>query len=80
MTIVVLAAGHEAETATITAHSLRDVRSILDANDLHRDTALGENAIRKMEAAGENKKAQKSPNWAAESNCVNGENPGKSIG
>jgi integrase len=39
----------EAEIATITGHSLRDVRSILDANYLHRDAALGESAIRKLE-------------------------------
>ena len=35
----------------LTGHSLRDVRSILDANYLHRDPALGESAIRKLEAA-----------------------------
>ena len=29
--------------------SLRDVRSILDANYLHRDPALGESAIAKLE-------------------------------
>jgi integrase len=40
----------EAEIATITGHSLRDVRSILDANYLHRDPALAESAIRKLEA------------------------------
>jgi hypothetical protein len=40
---------------------LRDVRSILDANYLHRDPALAESAIRKLEATHENKKAQKSP-------------------
>ena len=39
----------EAEIATITGHSLRDVHSILDANYLHRDAALGESAIRKLE-------------------------------
>jgi integrase len=39
----------EAEIATITGHSLRDVRSILDANYLHRDPALVESAIRKLE-------------------------------
>jgi integrase len=37
------------EIATITGHSLRDVHSILDANYLHRDAALGESAIRKLE-------------------------------
>jgi integrase len=46
----------EAEIATITGHSLRDVRSILDANYLHRDPALAENAIAKLE------KGTKSPN------------------
>lgn len=39
----------EAEIAAITGHSLRDVRSILDANYLHRDAALAESAIRKLE-------------------------------
>jgi integrase len=39
----------EAEIATITGHSLRDVRSILDANYLHRDAALAESAIAKLE-------------------------------
>jgi len=39
----------EAEIATITGHSLRDVRSILDAHYLARDPALGESAIRKLE-------------------------------
>jgi hypothetical protein len=34
--------------ATITGHSLRDVHSILDANYLHHDAALGESAIRKL--------------------------------
>jgi hypothetical protein len=35
---------------TITGHALRDVRSILDANYLHRDPALAEAAIRKLES------------------------------
>jgi integrase len=39
----------EAEIATITGHSLRDVRSILDANYLHRDPALARSAITKLE-------------------------------
>ena len=39
----------EPEIATITGHSLRDVRSILDANYLHRDPALAESAIAKLE-------------------------------
>jgi hypothetical protein len=40
----------------ITGHSLRDVRSILDAHYLHRDPALAESAIRKLE------KGTKTPN------------------
>ena len=39
----------EAEIATITGHSLRDVRSILDAHYLHRDIELARNAITKLE-------------------------------
>ena len=39
----------EAEIATITGHSLRDVRSILDAHYLHRDTELARTAITKLE-------------------------------
>jgi integrase len=39
----------EAEIATITGHSLRDVRSVLDAHYLSRDPALAESAIRKLE-------------------------------
>jgi integrase len=39
----------EAEIATITGHSLRDVRSILDEHYLNRDYALAESAIRKLE-------------------------------
>jgi len=39
----------EAEIATITGHSLRDVRSILDAHYLHRDPELARTAIHKLE-------------------------------
>jgi len=39
----------EAEISAITGHSMRDVRSILDAHYLHRDQALAESAIRKLE-------------------------------
>ncbi len=39
----------EAEIATITGHKLGDVNSILDAHYLHRDHALAESAIRKLE-------------------------------
>jgi integrase len=49
VTRLALAECSEAEIATITGHSLRDVRSILDAHYLHRDPALAENAIRKLE-------------------------------
>jgi integrase len=56
VTRLALVESTEAEIATITGHSLRDVRSILDANYLHRDPALGENAIRKLE------RGTKSPN------------------
>jgi integrase len=49
VTRLALASCTEAEIATITGHSLRDVRSILDAHYLHRDPALAESAIRKLE-------------------------------
>ncbi len=39
----------EAEIATITGHSLRSVRAILDTHYLSRDPALAESAIRKLE-------------------------------
>jgi len=39
----------EPQIATITGHSLRDVKSILDAHYLHRDRALAESAIHKLE-------------------------------
>ena len=39
----------EAEIATITGHSLRGVRAILDTHYLNRDPALAESAIRKLE-------------------------------
>lgn len=50
VTRLAIAGCTEAEIATITGHALRDVRSILDAHYLNRDPALGENAIRKLEA------------------------------
>jgi integrase len=49
VTRLALAECTEAEIASITGHSLRDVRSILDASYLHRDPALAESAIRKLE-------------------------------
>ena len=39
----------EAEIATITGHSLRSVRAILDTHYLNRDPALAESAIKKLE-------------------------------
>jgi hypothetical protein len=39
----------EAEIATLTGHTLRDVRAIMDTHYLHRDPALGESAIAKLE-------------------------------
>lgn len=45
-----LAGCSEAEIATLTGHSLRDVAAILDAHYLHRDPALAESAIRKLES------------------------------
>jgi integrase len=51
----------EAEIATITGHSLRDVRSILDAHYLHRDSALGASAIRKLEESEQRTKTTNQP-------------------
>ncbi|KAB2947903.1 MAG: tyrosine-type recombinase/integrase [Rhizobiaceae bacterium] len=56
VTRLALAECTEAEIATITGHSLRDVRSILDAHYLHRDPALAQSAIDKLE------KRTKTPN------------------
>jgi integrase len=39
----------ESEIATLTGHSLKDVRSILDTHYLSRDIALAKNAVRKLE-------------------------------
>ncbi len=50
----------EAEIAAITGHSLRDVRSILDEHYLHRDPALADAAIRKLEAR--TKSPKRAPN------------------
>jgi integrase len=49
VTRLAIAGGTEAEIATITGHSLRSVRAILDAHYLARDPALAESAIRKLE-------------------------------
>ncbi|MCX2698357.1 tyrosine-type recombinase/integrase [Ochrobactrum chromiisoli] len=50
VTRLALAECTEAEIATISGHSLRDVRSILDAHYLNRDPKLAESAIRKLES------------------------------
>jgi len=49
VTRLALAGATEAEIATITGHSLRDVKTILDSHYLRRDPALAESAIRKLE-------------------------------
>ena len=49
VTRLALAGATEAEIATIMGHTLRDVRSILAANYLHRDPALAEAAIKNRE-------------------------------
>ena len=49
VTRLALAGATEAEIATITGHSLRSVRAILDTHYLARDPALAESAIRKLE-------------------------------
>ena len=50
VTRLALVGCNEAEIVTITGHSLRDVRSILDVHYLHRDPALADSAIRKLES------------------------------
>jgi integrase len=59
VTRLAMAGCTEAEIATITGHSLRGVRAILDTHYLSRDPALGESAIRKLEMVG---RENKSPN------------------
>jgi integrase len=49
VTRLALAGCTEAEIATITGHSLRSVRAIIDTHYLARDPALGESAIAKLE-------------------------------
>src|SRR4029077_5576100 len=49
VTRLAIAGATEAEIATFTGHSLRDVHAILDNHYLNRDPALGESAIRKLE-------------------------------
>ena len=49
VTRLALAGCTEAEIATITGYSLRSVRAIIDTHYLARDSALGDNAIAKLE-------------------------------
>jgi integrase len=49
VTRLALVGCNEASIATITGHSLRDVRSILDVHYLHRDIELARTAITKLE-------------------------------
>ncbi len=56
VTRLALVGATEAEIATITGHSLRSVRAIIDTHYLARDPALGESAIAKLE------RGTKSPN------------------
>jgi integrase len=49
VTRLAIAGCTEAEIATITGHSLRSVRAIIDTHYLARDPALAESAIRKLE-------------------------------
>jgi integrase len=49
VTRLALAGCTEAEIASISGHTLRDIRSILDAHYLHRDPGLAEAAIRKLD-------------------------------
>jgi integrase len=49
VTRLAIAGCTEAEIATITGHSLRGVRAIIDTHYLNRDPVLAESAIRKLE-------------------------------
>jgi integrase len=51
VTRLAIAGCTEAKIASVTGHSLPDVRSILDAHYLHRDPALARDAITKLEVA-----------------------------
>jgi len=50
VTRLAIAGCSEAEIATFTGHSLRDVAAILDAHYLSRDSRLAESALSKREA------------------------------
>ena len=53
VTRLAIAGCNEAEIATITGHSMKDVGGILDAHDLHCDSKLAESAIQKLEQSAE---------------------------
>jgi integrase len=61
VTRLAIAGCTEAQIATITGHSLGQVRSIMDAHYLHRHPELGQQAIRKLEAGTESPNC--TPNW-----------------
>jgi integrase len=50
VTRLALAGATEPEIASITGHSLAEVRRVLDHHYLHRDPKLAESAIRKLES------------------------------
>jgi hypothetical protein len=50
VTRLAIAGSTDAEIATLTGHSLKDVHAILDAHYLNRDPALAESAVRKLES------------------------------
>src|SRR5215471_10950917 len=50
VTRLALAGCTDAEIATLTGHSLKDVHAILDAHYLNRDPALAESAVGKLES------------------------------
>jgi integrase len=74
VTRLAIAGCTEAEIAAITGHSLRNVRSILDAHYLHRDPALAESAIKKLEGLkGEQSLPTDRPTGLSDSGSVPGE-------
>jgi integrase len=51
-TRMAIAGATEPEIASVTGHTLRDIRRVLDAHYLHRHPELAESAIRKLERGG----------------------------
>jgi hypothetical protein len=56
VTRLAIAGRTESEIATITGHGHKDVGILLDRHYLSRTNALGENAIRKLEAGTKSRK------------------------